>query len=266
MKIEGSIAIVTGGGSGIGAALCHALVRAGAGGVVVADIDLEKAEAIASGLGERAVAAQADVSRREAVEGLASLALSRFGRIDLFASNAGISSGAGVDAPLDVWQKSWDLNVMAHVHAAHAAIPAMLEQGKGYFLQTLSAAALVTAPHQAPYATTKTAALGFAQWLAVTYRDFGIGVSCLCPQAVRTPMYEAAMGNAEQQLLADGAMEADDVAAVALDGVRNERFLILPHPEVARFFKRRWDDIDGWTAKMAQYQALAGDPPWPISK
>lgn len=266
MDIQGSVAVVTGGGSGIGAAICQALVREGARGVVVADLDLAKATAIAEGIGDKAVAARADVTRRAEIDGLVELALDRFGRLDIFASNAGISIGSSVNEPDEVWQKSWDLNVMAHVHAAQAVIPLMLEQGSGYLLQTLSAAALVTAPHQAPYATTKTAALGLAQWLAVTYRDLGIRVSCLCPQAVRTPMYEAAMGNAEQQLLADGAMEPDAVADVVIEGLRDERFLILPHPEVAGFVKRRWDDIDGWTTKMSRYQAKAGDPPWPLKK
>ena len=187
MKLEGKVVVVTGGANGIGSALSRRFAAEGAAGVVVADMDVAGAEKVAAEIGGLAV--KTDVSRDVDVQGLVEQATAAYGRIDLFCSNAGIGGFVGgTEVPNDEWQRIWEINVMAHVYAARAVLPAMLARGEGYLLQTVSAAGLLTQIGSAPYSVTKHAAMAFAEWLSITYGDAGITVSALCPQGVRTRM------------------------------------------------------------------------------
>src|SRR5438309_3079683 len=188
MELADKVVIVTGGGSGIGAALSRRFVAEGARGVAVADVEGGKAAAVAGELGDRAMAVTTDVSVGADVVRLVEQTTDRWGPVDLFCSNAGIAVGGGVEAPDDQWQRIWEVNLMAHVYAARAVLPAMLSRGEGYLLNTASAAGLLTNLGAAPYTVTKHAAVALAEWLAITHGDAGIKVSCLCPQGVRTPM------------------------------------------------------------------------------
>jgi NAD(P)-dependent dehydrogenase (short-subunit alcohol dehydrogenase family) len=195
------------------------------------------------------VAVEVDVAR------VVQSTLARYGRIDLFCSNAGIGGGdGGLDNDSGRWQDFWQVNVMAHVYAARAVLPSMLAAGGGYLLHTASAAGLLTQIGSAPYAVTKHAAVAFAEWLAITYGDRGIKVSCLCPQGVRTPMLEAASA-AARSLLGDSAIEPETVADAVIRGLEAESFLILPHPEVAEYFTRKASDYDRWLRGMRRLQA-----------
>jgi NAD(P)-dependent dehydrogenase (short-subunit alcohol dehydrogenase family) len=191
-----------------------------------------------------------DVAVEEQVRDLVAQA----GEVDLFCSNAGISVAGGVDVCDADWERIWSINVKAHIYAARAVLPGMLARGGGYFLQTVSAAGLLTQIGSAPYSVTKHAALALAEWIAVTYGDRGIRVSCLCPQGVRTNMLLGADAGPGRFLL-DGALDPDTVAEVALDGLSQERFLILPHPEVAEYFRRKASDYDRWLRGMRRLQA-----------
>ncbi|HVF73939.1 MAG TPA: SDR family oxidoreductase [Acidimicrobiales bacterium] len=257
MELGGKVAVVTGGGSGIGAALCRRFAEDGAKGVVVADLDGDAAAKVASEVGGRAVAL--DVSRQAEVEHLVQEAEDAYGPVDLFCSNAGIGGGGGVEVPDEDWQRIWDVNLMAHVHAARAVLPSMVARGEGYLLNTASAAGLLANLGNAPYTVTKHAAVALAEWLAVTYGDRGIKVSCLCPQGVRTPMLVGGLDvgdTAAAMVLASGGMiEPEDVAEAVVVGLREERFLILPHPEVAEYYRRKADDPDRWIAGMRRLQA-----------
>jgi NAD(P)-dependent dehydrogenase (short-subunit alcohol dehydrogenase family) len=251
MELKNSVAVVTGGANGIGRALCERFAAEGAR-VVIADIDMTGALEVERRTG--GVAIQANVAREADVMRLVTEATARFGGIDLFCSNAGIGVDGGPDAPDDSWQRSWDVNVMAHVYAARAVLPQMLERKRGYLLQTVSAAGLLTQIGSAPYAVTKHAALAFAEWLAITYGDQGVGVSALCPQGVRTNMLlKAEFGGGA--FLLEGALEPAQVAEAVVQGLAEERFLILPHPEVAEYFKRKATDYDRWLRGMRRLQA-----------
>jgi NAD(P)-dependent dehydrogenase (short-subunit alcohol dehydrogenase family) len=245
VEVSGRVVVVTGGGSGIGAAMCRAFASAGAAGVVVADINSSAAEAVAGEVG--GVAVTTDVTDESAVGDLVALAVQRLGRVDIYCSNAGIAIGGGPGAPDDAWRRSWEVHVMAHVYAARALLPAMLERGEGYFLGTVSAAGLLNHVAAAPYAVTKAAGLSFLEWLAIAHGAQGIRVSALCPQGVRTPMLALA---GEKDFLFAGALEADAVAAHVLQGLRDETFLILPHPEVRDYFARKASDYDRWLRGM----------------
>lgn len=245
MEVSGRVVVVTGGGSGIGAALCRAFASAGAAGVVVADINSAGAETVAREVG--GVAVTTDVTEESAVRDLVALAVGRHGRVDIYCSNAGIAIGGGPEAPDDAWQRSWEVHVMAHVYAARALLPAMLDRGEGYFVGTVSAAGLLNHVAAAPYAVTKAAGLSFLEWLAIAHGAQGICVSALCPQGVRTPMLALA---GEKDFLFAGALEADAVAACVLQGIADETFLILPHPEVREYFGRKGSDYDRWLRGM----------------
>jgi NAD(P)-dependent dehydrogenase (short-subunit alcohol dehydrogenase family) len=247
MKLAGKIVVVTGGGNGIGRALCRRFAREGAGVVVVADIDARSARRVASEFGGHAVAV--DVSREADVVDLVGEVHDRYERIDLFCSNAGIAVHGGIEAPNDQWQQSWDVNVMAHVYAARAVVPIMIAQGGGYLLQTVSAAGLLTHPHSATYAVTKSGALAFAEWLSITFGNRGIGVSALCPQGVKTDMLKRAEQDTGR-FLVDGALEPEQVADDVIRGIDEERFLILPHPEVGEYVRRKASDRDRWLRGM----------------
>ncbi|MFB9238784.1 SDR family oxidoreductase [Plantactinospora siamensis] len=254
MRPGGKIVVVTGGAGGIGAALAGRFAAEGAEAVLVADLDGAAATEVADRIGSAATAAAVDVTDEAQVADLVATAERRWGRIDLFCANAGVTSGVGLDAPAQTWQRTWAVNVLAHVYSARAVLPGMLERGEGYLLHTCSAAGLLTAVGDAPYSVTKHAAVGFAEWLAVTYGDRGIRVSALCPQGVDTPMLTdgLAAGHVGARVTAaSGAVLAPaDVAAAVLDGLAAERFLILPHPEVAEYARRKAADPDGWLAAM----------------
>ncbi|HEX7137425.1 MAG TPA: SDR family oxidoreductase [Vicinamibacterales bacterium] len=247
MNLAGTSVVVTGGGNGIGRALCRRFAKEGAAAITVADIDIASANRVASEIGGHAVAA--DVSRESDVAQLVKGARARHGRIDLFCSNAGIAIHGGEETPNDQWQRCWDVNVMAHVYAARAVVPIMIAQGGGYLLQTVSAAGLLTHPHSATYAVTKSGALAFAEWLSIAYGNRGIKVSALCPQGVKTDMLKRAE-ESTGRFLADGALEPEQVADDVVRGIEEERFLILPHPEVAEYVRRKAGDPDRWLRGM----------------
>ncbi len=249
MQLTRRVVIVTGGGNGIGRALCRRFAAEGAKAVVVADLNAATATQVANEIGGTAITA--DVSREADVVRLVTQTLAKHGAIDLFCSNAGIAVNGDEHTPDAEWARCWDVNVMAHVYAARAVVPHMLERGGGYLLQTVSAAGLLTHPQSATYAVTKHASLAFAEWLSMTYGDRGITVSALCPQGVRTDMLrraEAEAGN--RSFLLDSALEPEQVADDVVKGLAAERFLILPHAEVAEYVRRKAADHDRWLRGM----------------
>ncbi len=260
MELAGARVVVTGAASGIGAAIAAACADAGAAGVLVADLDGVGADRVAAGLRERgasAIAGEVDVADPGAVAAMVAQAEQAFGGVDLMVSNAGVGSGAGIDAPLAEWQRGYEVNVLAHVYAARAALPGMLERGRGAFVHTASAAGLLTMVGDAPYTVTKHAAVAFAEWLAITYGALGIQVAALCPQGVDTDLLRAAdAGVAGRAVRAAGpVLSASTVAAVVIEALRDGRFLILPHPEVADHVRAKAADIDRWITHM---QRMAG--------
>jgi NAD(P)-dependent dehydrogenase (short-subunit alcohol dehydrogenase family) len=251
MELADRICVVTGGASGIGRALSLRFAAEGARAVVVVDRDADGALATAEKIGERAVARTADVTVEADIEAVIERTEDEIGPIDLFASNAGILSAQGIEASDDTWQLVWLVNVMSHVFAARALVPRMLERGGGYLLNTASAAGLLSQPGDAAYSVTKHAAVGLAEWLAITYGDRGIKVSCLCPMAVATAMIGLGGDSAAAEAASvQGVLQAEDVAGVVVEGLRDERFLILPHPQVAVYEQRRTADRDRWLAGM----------------
>lgn len=244
VELRGKVAVVTGAGRGIGRALCARFVAEGAEALVVSDLDYSAAASVATELAPSAQAIACDVACEADVQHLVRQTLDRFGRIDLFCSNAGITQ-KGTEATVDAdWQRLWNVNLMAHVYAARAVLPSMLERGEGYLLQTSSAAGLLTEIGSAAYSVTKHAAVSFAEWLSVRYRRKGIRVSCLCPAGVATDFLNP--DDAIHQFLATSALSADDVAESVIQGLQDERFLILPHHEVAEFFAFKGQDYDRW--------------------
>jgi NAD(P)-dependent dehydrogenase (short-subunit alcohol dehydrogenase family) len=248
MKLEGKVAVVTGGGNGIGRALCRRFAIEGARGVVVADVEAGAAAEVANEIG--GIAVTTDVRREMDLGRLVARATEAYGAIDLFCSNAGIFTPGGVEAADADWDRIWEINVRAHIYAARAVLPGMLARGEGYLLQTASAAGLLTQIGSAPYAVTKHAALALAEWIAITHGDEGIKVSVICPQGVRTNMLMNDPGN----FLVEGSVSAEEVAEAAIRGIAEERFLILPHPEVAEYFRRKADDYDRWLRGMRRLQ------------
>jgi NAD(P)-dependent dehydrogenase (short-subunit alcohol dehydrogenase family) len=251
MKITGKVVVVTGGASGIGKALVERFASEGAQAIVVADLNGEGARQVAEAVG--GIGMQADVASQADVAALAREAEGRFGRIDLFCSNAGVSvRDADLDnaasADNESWALGWGVNVMAHVYAARACLPGMIARGDGYFLNTVSAAGLLSQIGSAVYSTTKHAAVGFAESLAITHRQHGVRVSILCPQAVDTPMLGGARGSQN----VDGVLSPDAVAASVVDGLEQESFLILPHPQVLTYMQRKAGDYDRWIRGMAR--------------
>ncbi|MFT4395522.1 SDR family oxidoreductase [Gordonia lacunae] len=261
MDVAGKVAIVTGGGAGIGAAIAHALVDAGAK-VVVTDLDESGAQAVAGSLGDSATAIGGDASSDEHIDAAVRLAESTFGPVDLYFANAGVGLGGGVDTDEAVWDLAFDVNLRAHIRAARRLVPDWVERGSGYFVSTASAAGLLTQIGNAPYSVTKHAAVGFAEWLNITHGDDGVRVSCLCPMGVDTKLLRPDADSAtDEQRLMQRAVESAGtvltpraVAAIVLEAVADERFLILPHPEVLEMYRQKGADYDRWLRGMRRYQ------------
>jgi len=257
VDVTDRVVVVTGAARGIGRALARKFTREGAAAVVVADIDGDGASTVAREIGGKAI--KCDVSREDEVADLIDKVQTAHGRIDIFCSNAGIGVGGGPEAATSDWQRIWDVNLMSHVFVARHVVPRMLERKEGYLLGTVSAAGLLNHVFAAPYGVTKAAALSLFEWLAIAHGDDGIRVSCLCPQGVKTDML-AAERRLGHNFLTEGALEPEQVADVVVEGIRNERFLILPHPEVAEYFNRKAQDYDRWLRGMRRLRAnlLAG--------
>ena len=254
MEINGRVCVVTGGASGIGAALAERFVAEGAAAVVAADRDQavhERAARIgASGM-------VCDVTDEQAVKDLVAQVADQHGRIDLFASNAGAAIEGGLEVPDEGWHQQWDLHVMAHVYAARAVIPLMKQAGGGYLLQTVSAAGLLASFASLPYTVTKTASLSLAEWLAITHRESTIRVSVVCPMVVDTPL----VTRFSRDALTSEILPPEDVADSVMKGLRDEAFLILPHPEVAEYIARKAGDRDRWLNGMARLWERITPPP-----
>ena len=266
MDIAGKVVVVTGGGGGIGEAMCRAFAAHGAKAVAVADIDEAGARRVAEDInaaGGTATATKVDAGNEAEVKALVAATEEAHGDIDLFCANAGIIVIGGVEVPDDQWERIWQVNVASHIYAARAVLPKMIRRGDGYLLHTASAAGLLTQVGSAPYSVTKHAVVGLAEWLSITHGDSGVKVSCLCPQAVETAMtggarqtVAEATGNTDvdpahvSSAARDGVLQPTDVAKVVIEGLADERFLILPHPEVATYEQRRAGDRERWLRGM----------------
>lgn len=272
MKVAHKVAIVTGGGGGIGGALAQRLAADGAA-VVVADLDAAAAEAVSARINDSrpgaAVSAGGDVADEDRIRALIELAERSFGPVDLYFANAGVSGGKGLDAPEGVWDQMLDINLRAHIRAARLLVPRWIERGGGYFVSTASAAGLLTQIGSPVYAVTKHAAVGFAEWLSVTYGDQGVRVSCLCPMGVNTKLlYQSQesgdpLGIAATRAVtsAGEVLEPEQVAEVVMSAIADERFLILPHESVLDMYRQKGSDYDRWIRGMRRYQSrlLAGE-------
>ncbi|MGE0624442.1 MAG: SDR family oxidoreductase [Pseudomonadales bacterium] len=245
MELAGKVAVITGGSGGIGRAMAKAFLAEGANAVVLADLDAAAVTSAARDIGCEGMAC--DVTDEAQIQTLVRQTIDRHGRIDLFCSNAG-AGGAGVltDAANEVWQKQWELHVMSHLYAARAVLPDMIARGDGYLLNTASAAGLLAAIGSGPYTVTKAAAVKLAEFLAITHGDDGIKVSVLCPQGVNTAMAPRSLGDGQT----DGIIEPEDLARTVVETLREERFYVLPHPEVAEYVRRKGDDVDRWLHGM----------------
>jgi NAD(P)-dependent dehydrogenase (short-subunit alcohol dehydrogenase family) len=252
MEVADRVVVVTGGARGIGRALARRFASAGAETVIVADVDADGAWAVAREFGGMAI--RCDVSSETDVEQLVEKVQIAKGRIDIFCSNAGIGIGGGPETSNAEWQRIWDVNVMAHVYVARHALPGMLARKEGYILGTVSAAGLLNHMFAAPYGVTKAAALSFFEWLSMAHGDEGVRISCLCPQGVKTDMLAAERRQGLDFLTAN-ALEPEQVAEIVLQGIHDERFLILPHPEVAEYFTRKAADYDRWLKGMRRLRA-----------
>jgi NAD(P)-dependent dehydrogenase (short-subunit alcohol dehydrogenase family) len=263
MQIDGSVAIVTGGASGIGRALAQAFATAGAR-VVVGDVDEDGAQQTAADIraaGGSALALRADASDTEHIKALIALATSEFGAVDIYAANAGIIGGSGLGDEHE-WDRILGVNLRAHVRAARLLVPSWRSRGAGHFVSVASAAGLLTQIGAAGYAVSKHAAVGLAEWLAITFGDDGIGVSCVCPMAVETPLMQTIRDSedATQRLAADSVLRAgatvgpERVAELTVEAVATGRFLVLPHPEVLDMYRGKGADYDHWISGMRRYQ------------
>ena len=261
MDVSGKLVVVTGGANGIGRALCERFHAEGARKVVVVDLEESNAQAVAQALDGDAYGV--DVRDEAAIQAMVERVEAEHGPIDLFCSNAGIIALDGepwwaTSAPNETWQAMWDIHVMSHVYAARACLPSMIERGSGYFLNTASAAGLLNQIGDAAYSTTKHAAVGFSEALAITHGDDGIGVSVLCPQAVATRMIGDSGDGGSAGV--DGVLTPDDVAQAVIEGLAEESFLILPHKEVIEYRRRKTEDYDRWLGGMRKLRRAVGVP------
>lgn len=256
MKVRDKIVVVTGGASGIGRALCLRFAREGARRVIVADRHEAGAHSVATEIGDAGVAVGVDVSREKELVALIDRTEIEWGPIDLFCSNAGIFSPGGLETPDDTWERMWAVNVRSHAYAARHLVPRMLERGGGYLLTTASAAGLLSQIGSVTYAVTKHAAVALAEWIAITHGADGIKVSILCPQAVRTPMLTSEDGSVASM---DGVLEPGEVADAVIDALDEERLLVLPHPRVQEYMRRKAEDPDRWISGMQRLQARFGE-------
>jgi NAD(P)-dependent dehydrogenase (short-subunit alcohol dehydrogenase family) len=258
MELRDKVVVVTGAARGIGRAIATRIASEGAKRVIVVDIDGEGARSVAERIG--ATASRCDVANEADVARLSEEVEAAHGRIDVFCSNAGIAVGGGPEATNAEWQRIWDVNVMSHVYVARHVLPGMLARGQGYIVGTVSAAGLLNHLFAAPYGATKAAALSLFEWLAIAHGDEGIRISCLCPQGVKTEMLALESSRLGLDFLTAGALEPEAVAAAVVEGIAKEQFLILPHPEVADYFRRKAGDYDRWLKGMRRLRAdlLAG--------
>ncbi len=253
MDISGKVAVVTGGASGIGAGAARRFAQEGAAGVVVADINLERAQAVAESIGPNAMSLRCDVGKEADIQALAQQARARFGRIDIYFSNAGILGQlGGIELEDPLWDAMWRIHGMAHVWAARAVVPQMVERGEGYFMVTASAAGLLNIVESAPYGVTKHAAVAFAEWLRIAYGRRGVRVSCLCPQSVETDMTRDGTGSAGL----DGVVTPEQVAEDIVRAMRGETFLVLPHPSVLQYLRAKSQDYDRWLGGMQKLYGM----------
>lgn len=250
MDIRDKIVIVTGGAHGIGRALCERFASDGARHVIVADLDEPAAQAVADAINGTAM--RCDVSQESDLQSLVAHTLETHGHVDLFCSNAGITTKGGAEVPDEDWQRLWEVNVMSHVYAARAILPSMIERGEGYLLQTASAAGLLTEIGSAPYSVTKSAVISFAEWLSIHHQKKGIGVSCLCPAGVATDFLD--LDDPIHQFLHVSSVSPEDVADAVVRGLAEERFLITPdqHLVVQEFFAYKGEDYDRWLKNFAR--------------
>lgn len=257
MELADKVIVVTGGASGIGRALAHRFAEEGAKGVVVADLDEGKAGVVAEEIGAQALPFGLDVSDEAQNHALIDAAEERFGPVDVFAANAGIGGGVMME---DGFEAALGVNTMAHVYAARRLVPGWVERGEGYFLSTASAAGLLSQIGSAPYAVSKHAAVAFAEWLSITYGDQGVRVSCLCPMGVNTPLLNGGENDPGQDATnvvkaAGNVLEPEQVADLVVEAMGDERFLVLPHPEVLDFLRHKGSDYDRWIRGMRRLQA-----------
>ena len=258
MEVRDKVVVVTGAANGIGRALAKRFSEEGAGKIIIADLDEQGLKRVETETGAESfktnVASEADIKQ------LINSCERKYGGIDLLCNNAGIGVNGGPEVPNEDWQKIWEINVMAHVYAARAAIPGMLRRGSGYILNTASAAGLLSQIGSAPYAVTKHAAVSFAEWLAITYGDRGLKVSVLCPQAVRTAM---TANDPDGVASVDGMIEPEQVSEAVVTTLKNESFLVLPHPKVLDYMQRKSGDYDRWIEGMKKLQSSYGVSDWP---
>lgn len=263
MQLAGKVAVVTGGANGIGRALCERFVQEGARKVIVVDLEQDNARTVAADIGGDAFGV--DVRDESQIAAMVAEVEARYGLVDLFCSNAGILALDGepwwaTSAPNETWQAMWDIHVMSHVYAARACLPGMLERGQGYFLNTASAAGLLNQIGDAAYSTTKHAAIGFAESLAITHGDDGIGVSVLCPQAVATRMVDGVGDGDGGTAGVNGVLSTDAVVEEVVQGLAAEQFLILPHKEVAQYSQHKSQNYDRWLGGMRKLRRQFGNP------
>ena len=270
MDITDRIAVITGAGSGIGRALAKRMIDRGARHVVATDLDAANAAETAAMIGDKVTGCALDVGDEAAIEALVADVESNIGGIDIFVSNAGYGQSGGLELSTEDWQKMMTVHTWSHLSAARAVIPGMISRGGGYLLSTASAAGLLTQIDSGPYAVSKHAAVAFAEWVSINYAEQGIGASVLCPQAVKTNIMENAIRRAggelpsdeerakrrnSNQASQDGVLEAEDVADACISAINDERFLVLPHPEVETYFQCKANDYDRWLNGMRRFKA-----------
>lgn len=254
MELKDKVAVITGGSGGIGRAMGKAFLAEGAKAVVLVDLNHVAVEAAAKEL--NCGSAVCNVTNESEIIKLVEDVIAQHGQIDLFCSNAGaVSEGVFTDASNEMWQSQWELHVMSHLYAARAVLPAMIERGDGYILNTASAAGLLAAIGAGPYTVTKAAAVKMAEFMAITHADDGIKVSVLCPQGVNTAMAPRSLGSGQT----DGILEPDELAVTVVDTIRSERFYVLPHPEVEDYVRRKGDDVDRWLHGMQRLRKRSLD-------